>query len=304
MATKRARQSDVKAKGVNKGARPTDPAIHPFERIVVLIEHVQDVQRAAVIWDGRAVLRHLDGPTEASFLRAADALPKNAKWAWVAAIGRDARPPTDEQVAEFVRIQRRSGRLARPVSMTQAEFIGILISERQAEVGGDDLLEYLRKQLESVHTHQVPGTQPQQDRRAELDLARAQFAARNAGAMSVLKKYADEFESFRATMKVRIQTELTALNQSPPTFESADERRVFASLLMRVLDQLGLRLQCQNPECRQPAMLRGSRHKSTKTGLFEFVHTGKGLHRTHASSVALPLLVVVDAPPHGTRIIL
>lgn len=304
MATKRTRQSVVNAKGVTEAARPADPSIHPFQTIVALIEHVPDVQRAAVIWDGRAVLWRLDGPTEASFIRAAGALPIITKWAWIAAIGRDARPPTDKQVAEFVRIQRRSGRLARPVSMMQAGFIGILISERQAEAGGNDLLEHLRKQLESVHTHKVPGKHPQPDRRAELDLARAQFAARNPGAMSVLKKYADEFESFRATLKAQIQTELAALNQSPPTFESADERRVFASLLMRVLDQLGLRLQCQNPECGQPAMLRGGRHKDTKTGLFQFVHTGTSHHQTHASSVALPLLVLVDAPPHKNRIVL
>ena len=295
--------STARAKGAKQKARGTPShsfdVSSVFDSLLAFLEREAPQGCAAFVWNGRNVEASF-GTIPGGLLDAAGALPK-MKWLCVAAHRPDAKLPTDEEVEKFVRASRTLASAANPPCVAGDGFFLTLISERHATQRGLDLVAYLRDRVESSDTRSVQEFDKERRRQVELDLAKESLAMRNPAVMGLLRGYTEKVESFRERVREELQVDLDRWNQSAPTFSSAEEKLVFASLLTQLLNRLGLRLKCQRSDCGQPALLRGGRYGTPTEGLFQFQHVVNGKSTTHFASSELPRLELTLEPEPSSR---
>lgn len=279
------------------------PGLHPFEAIIEFVEGELSGRRGLAVWNGRVAVHRVEGPTIPEFLMSSGALPRK-KWAWVAAFAAGANVPNEQDVGAFLREARKSAQDSEPAVRVGDGYFMMLISEQQAKRPGTAVIDHLRECARSSHTERVTEPDKIAARQAVLDLARESFTRRNPDAMSVVEQFTREFESFRNDARARLQAALDELAANPPTFDSADEKAVFASLLTNLLNELGLRVRCPRQGCGNAATLRAGAYGTAKHGTFQLVHGGKQRNKIHLNSTALPALELMNAPPPASRKIL
>jgi len=265
-----------------------------------MLEEREAADTALVIWDGEKPVAEHGEPRQFAFVMSADALPRMF-WAYLLVRQPDSEPPTETEVQSFVHESAAVPVNAGPQFLTGEEFLAALISERHVRQMGIDPVAYLREKLNAFDTDVVRSKEEIQKFQAAVDLARESLTTQNPTVVELLRSYNLEFDRFRGDIRTRLQTDLDRLNSNPPQFGSADEKKVFASLLTQLLNRLGLRLTCQRAGCARPAILRGGRYGDAKHGLFQFQHTVKGRRTSHCGSPALPRLELTLAPERMSR---
>ncbi len=115
-------------------------------------------------------------------------------------------------------------------------------------------------------------------------------------AISEFEQLGVTWDRTRQTAAGQLQELLGRLNGPDHAieFRTPDEKKAFARSLQRLLNRLGLRLQC--PECGEPSAIRGGVYGNSKQGVFRFEHSAAGKKISHATTTDLPRLTVL-APP-------
>jgi hypothetical protein len=85
------------------------------------------------------------------------------------------------------------------------------------------------------------------------------------------------------------------------SFGSLESNAALATNIQKLMIRLGVRIECPKVGCHQPAMLHFRMAGTAKHGSFQFQHDVAGVRTRHLSSVTLPRLKLIPAPPDPRR---
>ncbi|MBA5868333.1 MAG: hypothetical protein GDA67_16695 [Nitrospira sp. CR1.3] len=196
--------------------------------------------------------------------------------------------------------------IGRPVGRDR--FLAIAFDEREVLQGRIDILHWLRHYSSQLYCWLMGIEGDKKSQKSIRDSAEKEqtwedltLPRIDPRLMSVIRDFNGIVEAFRSEQKANLQKALDNLAKDPVTFQSAEEKHVFASLLTQLLSRLGLRLKCQLPNCGEAAVLRGGRYGGTKHGVFQFQHPVGGKGTTHVATSGLPRLELVEMPDTSLR---